>query len=44
MKIQIVEQYKSAFILPVVWVFWDEAFTVSVGWLKWCIDIDIIKK
>ena len=43
-KIQIVEQYKSAFVLPTVWIHWDRIFTISIGWLKWCIDIDIYKK
>jgi hypothetical protein len=43
-KTQITKQYKSAFVLPNVWLHWDGIFTISVGWLNWCIDIDIIKK
>ena len=44
LKCQIVEQYKSLFIIPTIWIFWDGVFTISVGWFKWCVDIDFVKK
>jgi len=43
-KTQIVEQYKSAFILPALLVHWEWGiFTISFAWLKWSIDIDFLK-
>jgi hypothetical protein len=43
-KIQIVKQYKSAFIIPTIWISWHwGVFTISFTWLKWSIDIDFVK-
>lgn len=43
-KTQIVEHYKSVFILPTIGISWDWGiFTISFTWLKWSIDIDFLK-
>ena len=43
LKCQIVEQYKSMFLLPTIWIHYDVSLCISIGWVKWCIDINFVK-
>lgn len=41
-KIGYSEQYKSWFVLPQIWISWDSNITISLCWMKWCLDFDFI--
>lgn len=44
MKVSLVNQCESLFILPTVVVCWEwNLVTISFTWLKWSIDIDFEK-
>lgn len=35
---------KSLYILPNIWVTWNDSYVgISFGWLKWTFDIDLYK-
>jgi hypothetical protein len=42
-KISTSSHYKSLFVLPQIWITWQDGFEISLCWLVWCLDFNFKK-